>query len=247
MPEVLDFEGIDKQVLQIRGLFRGAKLEEMGDLTLAISTFLAFVQFSKQATNRYNLEDERFESFLGLVVKAFHMVLGVLYMSESGLYNLVGPLVRNYSELVTLAVSVGFDDQIYIDWKNRRDTVNTFAKLRQRSNASGSVPEEYKKGLLLLAFQYWIKASDESAHQLNPKVLDGVLSMPVVEFGIMQADVAWQRKRVNLLIALCLNLCTLMQDVGDYSKPWGGPKRDDHPFKVYVSLLHKYQSNEEIA
>jgi len=137
---VVAFREVEELCQAARENFRNealAKQTQFGEVVgLLFRVFQSVGKFKPPAEWRGSRE----EWVLSLLIQALEVVLAMYYLSESGFWDNALALKRNYVELLTAAIAVGYDKTCYVDWKNARKCVDSFEKLYRRAASSTGEP-----------------------------------------------------------------------------------------------------------
>lgn len=241
-----NFRELDNFVQETRKIFRDRVADKRNASASAISLcYKLFLHIPELVS-----PTEREVAKIGALSKSMQMILGICYLSESGFYNLVGPLLRNYIELYATLIAIGFDSQCFIDWNNKRTNIRDFGRLVKRIKQSAQIPSVYKDDLQFLS-NLWAKISSVHSHQLSPESFKGGFVDGSFVIGVHRASDEDQRKRLNLITVLCLNLSSLFLALYNFreiasEQPARFPT-SNKLLEVYDDLFNAYANEKNIG
>lgn len=213
------------------GAGRGAKTSELDEV---FTMFCDAVGSLGRLYAPEELEGTQREAAVSVLVQAVETVLAMYFLSESGFWDNALALKRNYSELLAVAIAIGYDQRCYVDWKNERSNLSSFAKISKRVQASPSVPDVWKSLLTLLA-TYWTESSQRFSHHVGRRSIRTVVQGGQVYFEPKVATHQFQEARMNALRNMLLNVVSILMGVTDFGRV-AYEKREELPEAANVMV-----------
>lgn len=235
---IYDFDKLDSFVLSARSYFRKTSKNKRSEIESLFNLFLNFVKSIRKFKTPDKWKNSREEFFLGCLFKSLQMLLGIYYLCESGFFDLSLALKRNYVELTLVCIAIGYDEQCFIDWKNKRDNFDDAHKIAKRIKQSQKVPE-IEKQLIPKFLQYWNESSQTDSHQLNMKNIEGIIKDGEINFGtrIIKEDI--QNMRLNTIRNMTFNIISILLGVFNYGEV---TKADHEKYPEALGLMAEFNS-----
>lgn len=236
MSAVVVFQDIETLCQTARESFRSdllAKQTQFGEVVDLLFRVLRSIGKLKPAVEWH---ESRQEWVLGLVIQALEIVLAMYYLSESGFWDNALALKRNYVELLTTAIAIGYDEACYVDWRHARKNASSFGKLYRRAADAAGVPQ-MEKDLLPVLKNYWAESSQGFSHKVKVDAVRALVTNGEARFEPKIAEAAFGVSRLNALRNMTLNLISTLLGIFDYSSE--AYRRKDE-FPEAISLIQEY-------
>lgn len=219
------FNKIDKLTIEARNYFRKNFNKSQKEFENIFSfCFIVIESISKfYAPNEW--EDSQQGNALGILIQCLETILAMYYLTESGFWDNALILKRNYSELLSVAIAIGYDKKCYVDWKNNRDCFNNFTKIKNRIEKSNDIPEIDKK-LLVILKKYWNESSQKYSHSICINSIRTLLKSGKFEFEPKIAKPFFQQKRLRTFRNMVLNVLSIILGIFKYGKVTESRKKE---------------------
>ena len=227
MPHVNNFDSLDQLCEQARHQFRGHNSRKQSEIdtvfTLCFDVLKSIGKF--KAPGEWT--DSKESWIVSVLIQSVETLLAMYYLSESGFWDNALALNRNFSELLVLAIAIGYDDQCFIDWKNGRSNFNSFDKIFKRATNSPKVPAT-EKLLLPHLHRYWIESSQIRSHNIRLDSIRTLVKEGQISFEPKVATPDFQEKRMNTIRNMLLDVVSLLLGIFDYY-PVVAAKKSEFP------------------
>lgn len=217
MNEIKNFKNIDAIAVKAREVFRENENQTKKDFE---EIFFLYFQTIKSIFKFYTpkeWEGSQNELTIGVMIQCLETVLAMYYLSESGFWHNALALKRNYVELFSVSIIIGYEKQAYIDWKNKRNTLKDFGKIIKRIEKSENIPQEEKSFIPILK-QYWNEASANNSHNTSLNSIRTLVKSGKIEFEPMVVKKEYLEKRIGALRNMILNLLSLTLGIFNYGE-----------------------------
>jgi len=205
MPELVNFESLEELCEQARAHFRSQTGDRAKEMDQALVLLLDVFRSAGRLYTVEELQGSKEEAALGVLVQALETVLAMYFLSQDGFWDNALVLKRNYAELLLVALGIGHDQRIFVDWKHGRSSLNSFEKVAKRVEASTDVPCE-KKSVLPLVKRYWRESSQGFSHNVSSSSVRTSIVNGQVHFEPKTATAEFQHGRMCALRNMLLNL-----------------------------------------
>lgn len=217
MSEINTFKELDNLVEEARNFFHTNLDQSQSELK---EIFFHCFRVLKSISKFYKPEEwenSRQEYTLSVLMQSLETILAMYYLTESGFWDNALVLKRNYVELLSIAIAIGYDNQCFIDWKNNRDCINSFSKISKRIEESDVIPEIEKK-LLPLLKKYWNETSQSYSHNIGLKSIRTLVKSGQIKFEPKTAKSDFQTKRLRTFRNMLLNILSLILGIFKYGE-----------------------------
>lgn len=215
MSEIHSFKELDRLSIEARGFFRKNLDETQQEFEELFSFCFKLLKSITKFYTPDEWKDSRQEYSLGVLMQSIETVLAMYYLTESGFWDNSLVLKRNFAELLSVAIAIGYDNQCYIDWKNNRDCFNSFSKIAKRIEQSNDIPEIDKKFLPLLK-KYWGESSQTFSHNVSFDSIRTLVKSGQIKFEPKTATPSFQQKRLRTFRNMVLNIISLLLGIFNY-------------------------------
>ena len=239
MGTVNEFADIDALILQARAAFRDNK--GLGEIEKVFDLYFAFARSIGKFQSQKDWEGGRDEYIIKILSKAIQSLLGMLYLSESGFYDLALSLERNYIELLLIAIAVGYDDRNFTDWERGASDFRNAHKVAKKITASANVPAPEKEIVTHLTKE-WETASSRYAHELHIGNVEEIIQSGEIHLGVVIADEAMRAKRLETIRSMALNVITVLVGVFRYDTV---TIKDKKRFPEALTLIAAFNSMQK--
>lgn len=216
MAEVNTFEEIEKLMQEAETAFRKDEATEFGNVAHVFSTIFSTLRSVAKFHPPEEWKDSREEYVLAVLIQALETVLAMYSLSKNGFWDNALVLKRNYSELLAVAIAVGYDKQCFIDWKNDRDQMKGFDKICRRINESESVPEVPEKQLLKILQKYWNESSQTYSHNTALTSIRTIVADGQVKFEPKVSTSDFRNCRLRTVRNMLINIQSILLGIFDY-------------------------------
>ena len=224
MPEPVDFASLEVLCDQARAHFRSHEGDRAKEIDQVVVLLLDVLQSVGRLYTVDELQGSKEEAAMGVLVQALETVLAMYFLSQDGFWDNALALKRNYAELLIVALGIGHDQLIFVDWKRGRNSVNSFEKVVRRMEASTDVPSEEKSVLPLLK-RYWRESSQSFSHNVTSSSIRTSIVDGQVHFEPTTASAEFQHRRMCLLRNMLLNLVAALLGVIRFETRAHGKRR----------------------
>ena len=215
MPDINNFDSLDKLCQQARHQFRGHNSRKQSEIdtvfTLCFDVLKSIGKFKPPG----EWTDSKETWVVSVLIQSIETVLAMYYLSESGFWDNALALNRNYSELLVLSIAIGYDDQCFMDWKMKRSNFNTFHKIFKRATNSPKVPA-VEKSLLPHLKRYWIESSQIRSHNIRLDSIRTLVKGGQIAFEPKVATAEFHEKRLNTIRNMLLDVVSILLGTFDY-------------------------------
>jgi len=217
MGNISSFSEFDSFVVSAREYFRQQAKQKQNEVGDTINLCFNFFKSVGKSREPKEWENSREEDVIKVLIKAIQVIFGMYYLSESGYYDLALSLKRNFTELLLVAIAIGYDKQNYIDWKNDRDNFQDVHKIGKKLFSSDNIPQP-EKDLIPILLKYWDESSQLHSHQISKKAVEGGIKINNgdITLGSHIVKEEYQIMRLNTLRNMALNVITILLGVFDY-------------------------------
>lgn len=240
MDSVSTFSEFDSFVVSAREYFRKHAKQKQDEVEDTFDLCFSFFKSIGKSRNPKEWKNSREEDVIKILTKALQVVFGMYYLSESGYYNLALSLKRNFTELLLVAIAIGYDQLSHIDWKNDRDDFRDVHKIGKKLLSCSRIPQPEKE-LIPILLKYWDESSQLHSHQVTKKAVEeGIrINDGGITLGSHIVKEEFQIKRLNTLRNMALNMTTILLGVFDY----GNLAQSNKPmFPEALGLIAKYNN-----
>lgn len=214
--EVFSFGDLDRQVNAARRSFRELAEPQRREIEETVGLLFLFLRSIGKFKTSEEWKGSRDEDVLMILIKSLQTTIGMLYLSESGFYEMALVLKRNYSELMLQAIAVGSSDDLYVNWKHHRKPFDSFHKIARAIEAGRSVPGDPRADLAKLLVRYWNESSALHSHQLGKEAVQDALKEGKLQLGPFIKTEEFQAARLRTVRNMCLNVLSLLIQSFDY-------------------------------
>jgi len=215
MPEISNFKELNELVVGARKFFHensGQSQKEFEEVFFhCFEVFKSITKFYKPEAWR----GIRQECVLGILIQSIETILAMYYLAESGFWQNSLVLKRNYVELISVAIVIGYDNQCYVEWKHNRDCFGDFTKISKRIRDSACIPD-IEKELLPILKKYWCESSNLYSHNVSPQSIRAMAVSGQIAFEPKTVKVDFQQERLGALRNMLLNILSLILGIFDY-------------------------------
>lgn len=227
MPEPSDFASLEELCDEARAHFRSHEGDVAKEVDQVLELLLDVFRSVGQLYTVDELRGSKQEAAMGVLVQALETVLAMYFLSQDGFWDNALVLKRNYAELLLVALGIGHDHLIFVDWKHGRGNVSSFEKVLRRVDASTDVPCKQKSVLPLLK-RYWCESSQSFSHSFSRSSIRTSVVDGQVHFEPKTATAEFQHGRMRALRNMLLNLAAaLLSIVGFQTRAY--EKRESFP------------------
>ena len=163
------------------------------------------------------LDGTRQEATIGVLVQATETVFAMYFLTRDGFWDEALVLRRNYSELLAVAMAIGYDQECFTDWKHERPNFASFEKICSRVEQSDNVPG-IEKGLLPLLKRYWAESSQQFSHRVRRSSVRTMVKDGQIRFEPKVASYDFQETRMNALRNMLQNILSVLLGVTDFGR-----------------------------
>lgn len=238
MPEVSAFSDLDLLCQEARQRFRSQSLDKRKEFDEVIALCFDALKSIGRFRTPDRWQGSREECVLSLLIQAIETILAMYYLSESGFWDNALALKRNFTELLTIALAIGYDCQCFADWKNKRKCFSTFGRIYKRAMDSPEVPV-VEKELLPRLKAYWIESSQRFSHSIKPDAVRTLVKNGEVSLEPKVAASSFQESRMNTLRNMVLNVVSVLVGVFDYASE---TRRRKHEFPEALGIIQRCNS-----
>lgn len=240
MGNISTFSEFDDFVKSARKYFRQHAKQKQKELGKVFNLYFDFLRSIGKSRKPEEWSNSKEENLIKVLTKATQTVFAMFYLSESGFFDLALSLKRNFTELLLVAIAIGYDEQCYIDWKNDRDNFRDPHRISQRILGLENVPQ-VEKQLIPELLRYWNESSQLHSHQITKKAIEEGLKIKKgnISLGSHIVKEEIQIKRLNTLRNMCLNVITILVGIFDYENL---AKKNKSKFPEALSLIGKYNN-----
>jgi len=217
MPEATSFGSIDALCQQARANFRTHSSRKQKEIDMVLTLCFEVVSSISKLKTPDEWKDSREEATLAVLFQSIETVLAMHYLSESGFWDNALVLKRNFSELLLIAIAIGFDQQCFIDWKHGRANFDSFERIYKRVEQSSNVPE-IEKSLLPHLKRYWSESSQLFSHNMSRKSIRTFVKDGQIHFEPKSASADFQEKRMNTIRNMLLDVISILLGIFQYDK-----------------------------
>lgn len=243
MGNITTFSEFDTFVNSARKYFREHAGQKQKELESVFNLYFSVTQSIGKKMRPEEWDGSRDEDVIKILTKAIQTIFAMFYLSESGFYDLSLALKRNFTELLLVAMAIGYDNQSHIDWKNSRDNLGDAHKIAKRLSSIASVPS-VEKQLIPTLLRYWNESSQFHSHQVLKKAIEEGIRIKNgdITLGSRIVKEDTQIKRINTLRNMCLNVITILLGVFDYGNLAAGDSDKYPEAEVLISRYNNFQS-----
>ena len=159
--------------------------------------------------------DSKEEWVISVSIQSIETLLAMYYLSESGFWDNALALNRNSSELLVPLVAIGYDDQCFKDWKNKRSNFNTFDKILKKATDTPNVPAT-ERSLLSHLKRYWIESSQIRSHNIRLDSIRILANQGQIGFEPKVATPEFHEKRLNTIRNMLIDVVSILLGIFDY-------------------------------
>ncbi len=244
MPAINTFQDLDKLCQQARQHFRNHLSNKQDEIADVFNLFFDILKSIGKFKTPEEWRESRQEWTIALLVQSIETILGMYYLTESGFWDNALVLKRNFSEILTTAIAIGYDDQCFIDWKHRRQNCDTFEKIFKRATKSAQVPAT-EKTLLPHIKRYWEESSQLFSHNINPNNIRTLVKEGQIRFEPKTANAWFQERRMNTIRNMLLDVISVMVGVFDYASIAASRKPEFPEAPSIIERSNRYFQNEK--
>jgi hypothetical protein len=227
MNEPSGFASIEAICEQAREQFRSCAASKADEIDKVFVLFLDVFRGIGTLYNAKQLGGSSQEAAIAVIVQAVETVLAMYFMAEDGFWTNSLALKRNYSELMLVAMAIGYDPQCFIDWKHERDNFASFEKIYRRVEESKNVPPE-EKGVLPLLKSYWAESSQHFSHGVLRSSIRTLVRDGGVQFEPKVVTCDFQEGRMCAIRNMLLNLVSVLLGITNFG-PRAYERREEFP------------------
>ena len=214
--EVFSFGDLDRQVNAARRSFRELAEPQRREIEETVGLLFLFLRSIGKFKTIEEWKGSRDEDVLMILIKSLQTTMGMLYLSESGFYDMALVLKRNYSELMLQAIAVSSSDDLYVKWKHHRKPFDDLHKIARAIEAERSALGDLRADLAKQLVTYWNESSALHSHQLGKKSVEDALKEGKFRLGASIATEEFQAGRLRTVRNMCLNVLSLLIQSFDY-------------------------------
>src|SRR3990167_4438113 len=220
MGNVSNFSDYDAYVLSAREYFRSHASDKKTELAEVVDLFFDLTLSIGKSRTPVEWGKSKEEDTVKVLIKSMQAIFSMYYLSESGFYNLALALKRNFTELLMVAIAIGYDDQCYIDWKNDRSNFRDMHNIASRLAGLQSIPDDPEKKLIPILSRYWNESSSLHSHQITKSSINEGMDAKAGDFhlGVRVVTEEFQGRRLNTLRNMCLNVIAVLLGVFEYDE-----------------------------
>lgn len=211
------FASIEAICEQAREQFRSCAAPKAGEIDKVFALFIDVFHGIGALYSAEELAGSRQEAAIGVIVQAVETVLAMYFMAEDGFWTTSLALKRNYTELLLVAIAIGYDQQCYVDWKHERDSFASFAKIYRRVEQSEHVPS-MEKGVLPLLKSYWAESSQLFSHNVQRSSVRTLVRDGSVGFEPKVATCDFQERRMATIRNMLVNVLSVLFGITDFGR-----------------------------
>jgi hypothetical protein len=225
MSKINSFNDINNLVSAARSSFSANKSTQKEDIELVTTTLLDAFQSITKIYSPEEWSDSRHEMVVIVLMQCFEGVFANYFLSESGYWENASVLQRNYIELLSISIAIGYDNSLYIDWVHERDNMKSFRKIMKSLKESNHVPET-KREILTYMDKQWARLSQNYSHNLSKKSLRTKVVEGKINLEPRVVTVEFQKKRITKCRNMLVNILSVLLGVFDYGKVAESRKSD---------------------
>ncbi|MFH0846285.1 MAG: hypothetical protein V1851_02725 [Patescibacteria group bacterium] len=218
MSEVNTFTDITKLIDTAEKTFSEQDIKEFEDIEKIFTLTLLTMRSISKFYSSDEWKDSNYEYALGVLIQSLETVLSMYSLSRSGFWDNTLVLKRNYSELLAVAIAIGYDQQCFIDWKNNRGKMKSFGDICKQISASNTVPEYPEKELLVILKRYWNESSQVYSHNISLKAIRTLVKKGQIKFEPKTATIEFETYRLRTLRNMLINILSILMGIFDYGK-----------------------------
>lgn len=195
-----------------------SKYNKWQSINKAFNVYFSFLRSIAKNVDFSNAKNSNLHYRIGVSIKSVRMLLPYFYLSIRGFYDEANILVRNFVELSSVLIDIGYNDQSLIYWKNGKPgAFSEITNLLKRINKNrDNIPEVDLKAVDYLKTKYY-QLSQEFSHELCLQNIEKIFkSDGSVKFSD-RANEEFTLKRAESFKALILNATSLLIGVTNYS------------------------------
>jgi len=244
IPQVKTFEDLEVYINFARATFRIQSREKIKEVAKVFNLYLNFIKSIGKFRKPEEWKDSREEYILKLHFKALEYLLGMFYLSESGLYKDALALKRNIIEIIILSIAIGHSEEAFIKWRNKLKDFRDYYKITSFVASIENLPELEKAQL-----SYWKKQYKDAcsySHALNIDIFTKKIKEGIADLGPRIITKEYQDRRLNTIRNLCLNLLCILIGIFDYSNITKKEKEKFPEAPKLIAEANKYFRSEKL-
>ena len=219
--ETKNFSELDNFVLSTRDLFRQNTSEPKKVFEKSIDLFISLSIILGDTKTPVQWKNSKEEDILRILVKIFECLLSIYYLYESGFFYSALTISRNIHELFLVAISIGFDKDLYAKWKYCHKDFKNLSMIKEQILASNYITDLWKE-YAKHSFKEWVNCSDNYSHYLRQDQVENKITGSKMHIGIMQLSCEIEDIWLIPLGTIAANVLFLFDDIFNFEEIFSG-------------------------